>query len=54
MVDILLKDWTYKGITVLCKIMKEDTLLSFGRIKEKYSLEAQDFLSLLTDETFSL
>ena len=41
--DTRLKEWTNKGLMGLCKIIKESTLLSFERIKEKYALEAHDF-----------
>lgn len=40
-------EWTNKELTALCKIIEEHTLLSFEKIKEKYSLETQDFYRYL-------
>ncbi len=45
--DMRFKDWTNKGLTAICKIIKDNTLLSFERIKEKYALETQDFFHYL-------
>ena len=45
--DTRFKERTNKGLTALCKIIKENTLLSFEQIKEKYALEAQDFYHYL-------
>lgn len=45
--DTRFKDWTGKGITSLCTIMKEGTLLSFEQFKEQYVLENQDFYRYL-------
>uniref|UniRef100_A0A671TVT9 Reverse transcriptase domain-containing protein n=1 Tax=Sparus aurata TaxID=8175 RepID=A0A671TVT9_SPAAU len=45
--DTRFKEWTNKGLTALCKIIKENTLLSFEQIKDKYALEAQDFYRYL-------
>ena len=41
--DNRFKDWTIRGITTICKIIKDNILLSFETIKEKYALETQDF-----------
>lgn len=38
---------TDKGLTVLCNIVKGDTIISFETLKEKYSLETQDFYRYL-------
>lgn len=45
--DTRFKDWTNKGITALCNVMKEGTLLSFEMLKEKYLLDKQDFYRYL-------
>ena len=45
--DTRFKEWTNKGPTALCKIIEENTQLSFERIKGKYSLQAQDFYRYL-------
>ena len=45
--DNRFKDWTIRGITAICKIIKDNRLLSFERIKEKYALETQDFYRYL-------
>ena len=45
--DNRFKIWAAKGLTVLCNIMKEETLLSFDMLKEKFLLEKQDFYRYL-------
>ena len=45
--DTRFKDWTAKGITAVCNVMKERTLLSFVTLKEKHSLEKHDFYRYL-------
>lgn len=45
--DSRFKDWTAKGITALCNVMKGGTLLSFETLKEKHLLEKQDFYRYL-------
>lgn len=34
--DNMFKEWTVKGITALCNIMKKGTLLSFEMLKKKF------------------
>lgn len=36
------KEWTVEGMTALCNIMKEGTLLSFDMFKKKILLKKQD------------
>lgn len=44
--DTRFKDWTAKGITALCNVMKEGKLLSFEMLKEKHVLEKHINLKL--------
>lgn len=45
--DTRFKDWTNKGLTALCTVMEEGRLISFDKMKEKYSLETQDLYRYL-------
>ncbi len=41
--DTRFKDWIDKGITVLCNLIEDNILARFEVLKEKHSLETQDF-----------
>jgi len=45
--DSRFKDWVNKGITALCRVMKDGKLLSFETLKRTHSLEKQDFYRYL-------
>lgn len=45
--DTRFRDWALKGLTALCKLMKGGALLSLDTLKEKYTLEKQDFYGYL-------
>uniref|UniRef100_A0A3Q2X1G0 Reverse transcriptase zinc-binding domain-containing protein n=1 Tax=Haplochromis burtoni TaxID=8153 RepID=A0A3Q2X1G0_HAPBU len=45
--DSRFKDWTGKGITALCSIMKDGKLFSFDTLRKTFSLEKQDFYRYL-------
>ncbi len=45
--DTRFKDWIDKGITVLCNLIEDNILASFELLKEKHSLDTQDFYRYL-------
>ncbi len=45
--DTRFKDWIDKGITVLCNLIEDNILASFEVLKEKHSLDTQDFYRYL-------
>ena len=43
-------NWTRKGITAVCTIIKNGNIISFIDMKEKFGLEKCDFFQILTVE----